>query len=84
MYKRLYTFLDYNNIIYDLQFRFRQQYSTYHALINITYITKALICYYDLNDLNQAMKFCKVHHFADETNLLCWSTNLLYIYQKCN
>ena len=43
MYKRLYTFLDYNNIIYDLQFRFRQQYSTSHALINITEnIRKAL------------------------------------------
>ena len=42
MYKRLYTFLDYNNIIYDLQFGFRQ-YSTSHALINITEnIIKAL------------------------------------------
>ena len=36
MYKRLYTFLDYNNFIYDLQFGFRQQYSASHALINIT------------------------------------------------
>ena len=35
MYKRLYTFLDYNNIIYELQFGFRQQYSTSHVLINI-------------------------------------------------
>ena len=43
MYKRLYTFLDYNNIIYDLQFGFRQQYSTSHVLINITQnIRKAL------------------------------------------
>ena len=43
MYKRLYTFLDYNNIFYDLQFGFRQQYSTSHALINITEnIRKAL------------------------------------------
>ena len=43
MYKRLYTFLDYNNIIYDLQFGFRQQYSTSHALINLTEnIRKAL------------------------------------------
>ena len=43
MYKRLYTFLDYNNAIYDLQFGFRQQYSTFHALINITEnIRKAL------------------------------------------
>ena len=35
MYKRLYTFFD-NKNIYDLQFRFKQQYSTSHALINIT------------------------------------------------
>ena len=36
MYKRLYTFLDNKNIIYDLPFGFRQQYSTSHALIDIT------------------------------------------------
>ena len=23
-----------------------------------------------INDLNQAIKFCKVHHFANDTNLL--------------
>ena len=33
-YKRLYTFLNNNNIIYNLQFGFRQQYSTSHTLIN--------------------------------------------------
>ena len=43
MYKRLYTFLNKNNIIYNLQFGFRPQYSTSHALINITgNIRKAL------------------------------------------
>ena len=43
MYKRLYTFLNSNNIIYNVQFGFRQQYSTFHALINITEnIRKAL------------------------------------------
>ena len=31
MYNRLYTFLNNNNIIYNLQFGFRQQYSTSHA-----------------------------------------------------
>ena len=36
MYKRLYTFVSNNNIIYNLQFGFRQQYSTSHAWINIT------------------------------------------------
>ena len=30
-----------------------------------------------INDHNQAIKFCKVHHFADDTNLLCLSN-----YQK--
>ena len=43
MYKRLHTFPNNNNIIYNSQFRFRQQYSTSHALINITeMIRKAL------------------------------------------
>ena len=35
MYKRMYTFLN-NNIIYNIQFGFRQQYSTSYALINVT------------------------------------------------
>ena len=43
MYKRLYTILHKNNVIYKLQFGFRQRYSTSLALINITEnITKAL------------------------------------------
>ena len=43
MYKRLYTFLDNKDIIYNLQFVFRQQYCTSCALINITEnIRKAL------------------------------------------
>ena len=43
MYKRLHTFLNNNNIIYNLQFGFRQQHSTSHALFNITKnIRKAL------------------------------------------
>ena len=36
MYERLYTFLNKNNVIYNLQFGFRQQYSTSYALINTT------------------------------------------------
>ena len=155
MYKRLYTFLDYNNIIYDLQFGFRQQYSRSRASINITEnIRKALdygnigcgifvdlqkafdtvdhqillaklnhygICGVSndwfksylsnhnqyvsingyesglaainsgvsqgsvlgpllfllyMNDLDQAIKICKVHHFADDTNLLCLSNSI--------
>ena len=136
MYKRLYTFLNSNNIIYNLQFGFRQQYSTSHALVNITEnIRKALdggnigcrifvdlqkafdtvdhqilltkLDHYGIrgvsndwfksylsnqnqyvsingfdsgpaaiNDLNHTIKFCKVHHFADDTNLLCMSNSI--------
>ena len=35
MYKRLSNFLDVNNLIYSLQFDFRQKYSTTHSLINL-------------------------------------------------
>ena len=39
----MYTFVNNNNIIHNLQFRFRQQYPTSHALINIpANIRKAL------------------------------------------
>ena len=88
MYKRINK-----NVIYNLQFGFRQQYSTSHVLNN-QYVSingyesglAALNC--DLpqgsvlgplsfllyvNDLNQAIKFCKVHHFPDDNNLLCLS-----------
>ena len=29
-----------------------------------------------INDLNHAIKFCKVHHFADDTNLLHFSKSV--------
>ena len=35
-YNRLYSFLEINSIIYDLQFGFRQKYSTSHAFIHLT------------------------------------------------
>ena len=39
-YKKLYTFFDNSNFIYELHFRFRQKYSASHALINITKIVR--------------------------------------------
>ena len=39
----MYTFLN-NNIIYNLQFGFRQQYSTYYALININEYIRNVGC----------------------------------------
>ena len=29
-----------------------------------------------INDFNQAINFCKVHHFADNTNLFCLSNSI--------
>ena len=149
MYSRLYKFFNDNQLIYQLQFGFRQNYSTSHALINLTeeirnnldkgnvgcgifvdlqkafdtvdheillsklnhygirgitnswfksYLSDRsqfvsingfsskcmhikhgvpqgsvlgpLLFLIYINDLNHAIKHCKVHHFADDTNLL--------------
>ena len=32
----------------------------------------------DINDLNQVLKFSKVHHFADDTNLIHFSKSVDY------
>ena len=29
-----------------------------------------------INDLNQVIKFCKVHHFADDTNLVYFGKSI--------
>ena len=36
MFNRLYTFYESNKCIYDLQFGFKQNYSTNHALLSMT------------------------------------------------
>ena len=151
----MYKFFSDNNLIYPLQFRFRQKYSTVHALISLAEnirknldkenigcgifvdLQKAFdttehdillsklehygICGlanewfksclsnrkqfvsingYDsnladvkfgvpqcsvlgpllflvyINDLKQALKFCKLHHFADDTNLIHFSKSV--------
>ena len=152
MYNRVYNFFTKNNLIYPLQFGFRQKYSTFYALISLTEdirknldkgnigcgifvdLQKAfdtvehdillsklehygirgisnewfksylfdrkqfvsinghvsnqasvkygvpqgsvlgpLLFLIYINDLNHAIKFCKVHHFADDTNLVHFS-----------
>ena len=37
-----------------------------------------------INDLNQAIKFCKVHHFADDTNLLHFSKSMTKLNKYVN
>ena len=39
-------------------------------------VLEPLLFLLHINDLNQAIKFCKVHHFADDTNLLCHSNSI--------
>ena len=150
----MYKFFSDNNLLYPLQFGFRQKYSTVHVLISLTEnigknldenigcgifveLQKAFdtnehdtllskLEHYDIymvllmnrlnlisqtennvsingydstladvkfdvpqrsvlgpllflvhiNDLNQALKFCKVHHFADDTNLIHFSKSV--------
>ena len=63
MYKRLYTFLNKNNVFHNLQFRFRQQYSTSHALINWEYTKSSWWWKYRL------WSFCKL----TKSFWYCWS-----------
>ena len=37
-----------------------------------------------INDLNQAIKFCKVHHFADDTNLLHFNKSVANLNKLVN
>ena len=37
-----------------------------------------------INDLNQAIRFCKVHHFADNTNLLFLSNSIKTVNKLVN
>ena len=163
MYTRIFQFFNNNNLFYPLQFGFRQNYSTTHALISLTetirkylgegkfaygifvdlqkvfdtveqdiLLTKLehygvrgltndwfksylsdrkqfasinghvsnLACFlYSLpqgsvlgpllfliyiNDLNQAIKFCKVYHFADDINLLYFSKSITKLNEYVN
>ena len=42
------------------------------------------LIYIYINDLNQATKFCKVHHFADDTNLLHLSKSIMKLNKYVN
>ena len=163
MYNRIYKSFSDSNLIYSLQFGFRQKYSTVHAIISLTenirknldegnigcgifvdleqafdtvnyVILLSKLEHYGIhsldiewfksylssrkqyvsingydsnladvkfgvsqrsvlgpllfliysNDSNQALKFCKVHHFADGTNLLHFSKSVYRLYKYVN
>ena len=43
-----------------------------------------LLYFLYINDLNQAIKYCKVYHFADDTNLLCLSNSIKKLHELVN
>ena len=57
------------------QFVFINGYDFVFAAINCDvpqhFIQGPLLFFLFINDPNQAIKFCKIHHFADGKNLLC-------------
>ena len=72
MYKRFHTFLNNNNIIYNLQFHFRQHYSTSHALSNITENTRKALyeenigcgVFVNLHTLYHQVLLAKLDHYG--------------------
>ena len=47
-----------------------------------SYVCDFILVY--INNLNQEMKSCKVHHFADDTDLLCLSNSIKQLNKLVN
>ena len=56
--------------------RFDSGLTTINCGVPQVYVLGPLLFLLYINYLNQAIKFCKVHHFADETNLLHLSNSI--------
>ena len=95
MYKRVCQFLTENNIIYDLQFGFRQKFCTAHALINLTEnIRQALderyigcVIFADLQEtfdtVDHEILIAKLYHYGVRGVSNDWFTYYLYNLQQC-
>ena len=83
-------YLENDNIFFKYQFGFRANHSTNHALTEITEQIRN-VCEKDLgpllfivfiNDLKKSVKILKVHHYADNTNLLLIEKSLKKLINK--
>ena len=56
------------------------------SLASVLYLVQSLVHLFliYINDLNQAIKFCKVHHFADDTNLLHFNKSVAKLNKLVN
>ena len=58
IYSRIYNFFPKNNLIYPLEFGFRQQYSTFHNLVSLTVGALLIQVVFDSVELLWAPKQC--------------------------
>ena len=49
----------------------------------VSHLRPLLLLIY-INDLNHAIKFCKVHHFTDDTNLVHFSKSVNKLNKNIN
>ena len=89
MYKRLYHYLEFHHILYPLQFGFREQYSTSHALISISELIRKSIddrefgcgIFIDLrkafDTVNHSILLSKLNHYGIRGNVLNWFQSYL-------
>ena len=86
MFKRLYGYLEYQNILYPLQFGFKQKYSTNHALKKITESICTSICNngfgcgifsYLKKAFDHSILLSKLNHYGRRSNAYDWFQSYL-------